>query len=313
MRLFMTLTASALVASLAAPTNAQCDSAADDVRNSVHAEWEAPAADLVDTAISAGSFNTLVTAVKAAGLVEALRAEGPFTVFAPDDAAFAKLPEGAVDGLLQEGNRELLGQILTYHVVPGALRAEDVVERDYLETLNGQRLPVSVDDSGVRIAGVAIKATDIETSNGVIHVMSGVMLPSDDDIVATAVAAGAFETLAAALDAAGLVAALQGEGPFTVFAPTDAAFAALPAGTVASLLEPANRAKLVEILELHVVPGRIFADQALSARRAESLSGETLSLGIREGRLTVNGAGIVDTDIAASNGVIHVIDTVLLP
>jgi transforming growth factor-beta-induced protein len=313
MRPFMTFTATALVAALSASAQAQCDSAETGVSNSVHASWEAPASDLVDTAVAAGSFNTLVTAVQTAGLVDALRADGPFTVFAPDDAAFARLPDGTVEGLLQEGNRALLGEILTYHVVPGALRAEDVVQRDFLETLNGQRLAVSVDDSGVRIAGVPLQATDIETSNGVIHVLSGVMLPSDDDLVATAVAAGGFETLAAALQAAGLVKALQGDGPFTVFAPTDEAFAALPEGTVASLLEPANRQTLVDILKLHVVSGRVFADQAVAARRAKALSGGTLSLGIRDGRVYVNDARIVATDLAASNGVIHVIDTVLLP
>ena len=133
------------------------------------------------------------------------------------------------------------------------------------------------------------------------------------DIVDTAVAAGSFKTLAAALQAAGLVETLKGQGPFTVFAPTDAAFAKLPAGTVDDLLKPANKAKLVAILTYHVVPGKVMAAQAATLTSAKTVNGASLTIRARDGKVMIDKATVTATDIAASNGVIHVIDTVLLP
>lgn len=133
------------------------------------------------------------------------------------------------------------------------------------------------------------------------------------DIVDTAVGAGQFKTLAAALKAAGLVDTLKGAGPFTVFAPTDAAFAALPAGTVESLLKPENRQKLVSILTYHVVPGRVTANQVAGMDAATTVQGDPLAIRASDGAVTINDARVVSTDVAASNGVIHVIDKVLLP
>ena len=133
------------------------------------------------------------------------------------------------------------------------------------------------------------------------------------DIVDTAVQAGQFKTLVAALQAAGLVDTLKGAGPFTVFAPTDAAFAALPAGTLDTLLKPENRAKLAAILTYHVVPGRVTADQASGLRSAKTVEGEALAIGTTRGAVTVNDARVVKADVPATNGVIHVIDKVLLP
>jgi uncharacterized surface protein with fasciclin (FAS1) repeats len=133
------------------------------------------------------------------------------------------------------------------------------------------------------------------------------------DIVDTAVAAGSFKTLAAALGAAGLVETLKGEGPFTVFAPTDAAFAKLPAGTVESLLEPANRAKLQAILTYHVVPGAVMASDVVKLTGAKTVNGQSVTIRVAGGAVTVDGANVIKTDIATSNGVIHVIDSVILP
>ncbi|MFM7037283.1 MAG: fasciclin domain-containing protein [Planctomycetaceae bacterium] len=134
------------------------------------------AADIVDTAVGAGSFGTLVAAVKAAGLVETLKGEGPFTVFAPTDAAFAKLPKGTVESLLKPENKDKLVAILTYHVVPGKLKAADVVAKKELKTVNGKTASITT-DGGAKIAGATISATDIETSNGIIHVIDSVILP----------------------------------------------------------------------------------------------------------------------------------------
>jgi len=133
------------------------------------------------------------------------------------------------------------------------------------------------------------------------------------DIVDTAVAAGSFKTLTAALQAAGLVDTLKGPGPFTVFAPTDAAFAKLPAGTVEMLLKPENKARLTRILTSHVVAGKVMAADAAKLTSAKAVSGETLTIAAHDGAVTIDKAKVVKADIAASNGVIHVIDTVILP
>ncbi len=269
--------------------------------------------DIVQTAVAAGSFNTLAKALGAAGLVEALQGDGPFTVFAPSDEAFAKLPAGTVENLLKPENKAQLQAVLTYHVVPGAVAAVDVVELSGATTLNGQRIGIASSDQGVTVDGARVVKTDIRCSNGIIHVIDAVILPSSKDLVKTAVEAGSFGTLAKALGAAGLVDALQGEGPFTVFAPTDEAFAKLPAGTLEDLLKPENRAKLVAILKFHVVPGRVFSDAAAKGATVSTLQGGELTTRSERGAVLVNGARVVSADIDASNGVIHVIDRVLLP
>ena len=137
--------------------------------------------------------------------------------------------------------------------------------------------------------------------------------PATKDIVDTAVAAGSFKTLAAALKAADLVETLKGKGPFTVFAPTDAAFAKLPAGTVESLLKPENKAKLVAILTYHVVAGQVMAAEAAKLPSAKTVNGESLTIHAMGGKVMVDGATVTTADIACSNGVIHVIDQVILP
>jgi len=133
------------------------------------------------------------------------------------------------------------------------------------------------------------------------------------DIVETAVAAGSFKTLAKALQAADLVTTLKGAGPFTVFAPTDESFAKLPAGTLENLLKPENKAKLRRILAYHVVSGTVMAGDVVKLQSANAVSGDTVKIGAQNGGVTVNQANVVKTDIAASNGVIHVIDAVMLP
>lgn len=135
--------------------------------------------DIVDTAVAAGSFNTLVTAVQAAGLVDALKGEGPFTVFAPTDEAFAKLPEGTVESLLKPENLERLQAILKYHVVPGQLTATEVLGADGADTLLGDRLSFSTSDSGATVENAGIIKTDIGCSNGLIHVIDTVLIPAE--------------------------------------------------------------------------------------------------------------------------------------
>jgi len=136
--------------------------------------------DIVDTAVGAGSFNTLVAAVQAAGLEETLRGEGPFTVFAPTDEAFAALPEGTVENLLKPENKDQLIAILTYHVVPGKVTSTDVVKVKEAKSVNGTAIPIAVNDGKVNVDSATVVQVDIMASNGVIHVIDAVMLPDDN-------------------------------------------------------------------------------------------------------------------------------------
>jgi uncharacterized surface protein with fasciclin (FAS1) repeats len=280
---------------------------------------------IVDIAVSDENFSTLVTALEAAGLVEALQAEGPFTVFAPTNEAFAALPEGALDGLLAD--TEALSSVLLYHVVSGAVKADEVVSLDGQEvaTLSGEAVKVMIDGESVMINEAKVIVTDIEASNGVIHVIDAVLLPpaeemSDDEmdkmdqtIVDIAVSDENFSTLVTALDAAGLVEALQAEGPFTVFAPTNEAFDALPEGALEALV--ADPEALTDVLLYHVAEGKAMAADVveLDGQKVETLLGQYLDVMIDGDAVMLDNAQVVITDIEASNGVIHVIDSVLLP
>lgn len=269
--------------------------------------------DIVDTAVAAGSFKTLAAALTAADLVDDLQGTGPFTVFAPTDEAFAKLPAGTVENLLKPENRQALIGVLTYHVVAGEVPASKVVKLSTAATLNGQRVDIKATDAGVTVDGANVVKTDIMCSNGVIHVIDAVILPASDSIPATAKNAGTFGTLLTAVKAAGLSDVLSGEGPFTVFAPTDEAFAKLPAGTLESLLKPENKAQLAGILKYHVVAGRVYSDAALAAGKAKTLQGSEIQIKVDGGKPRVNAASLTATDIDTANGVIHVIDQVILP
>lgn len=269
--------------------------------------------DIVDTAVAAGQFKTLASALESADLVSALKGQGPFTVFAPTDEAFAKLPKGTVEGLLKPEAKGALTGILTYHVVAGAVDAAKVAKLSNATTLNGQRVDIAVKGGAVMVDKAKVVVTDIKCSNGVIHVIDSVILPASDNIPATAVKAGTFKTLVAAAKAAGLVDALSGDKPLTVFAPSDEAFARLPDGTVASLLKPENIDQLKQILLYHVVEGRVYSDQALKLKEAPTLAGSPLKISAKKKGAFINKSKLTALDIEASNGVIHVIDAVLMP
>jgi transforming growth factor-beta-induced protein len=263
--------------------------------------------DIVDIAASAGSFKTLVAAVSKAGLVETLKGPGPFTVFAPTDAAFAKLPEGTLESLLKPENKEKLIEILTFHVVSGRLTAADVRKLPVADTVQGTSLLFAQGPIGVTVDGVSVVQADVLATNGVIHVIDRVLLPKD--LVKTAKQAGQFNTLLAAAKAVGLVDALKKpDANLTVFAPTDQAFEMLPAGTVEDLLRPANRERLAAILKYHILPSRLlFTQDGLKTLQGDALQVRPV------GKVKVEQANIVATDIKATNGVIHVIDSVLIP
>jgi len=273
--------------------------------------------DIVDTAVADGRFTTLAAALGAADLVDTLKGEGPFTVFAPTDDAFAKLPEGTVESLLLPENLEQLKSILLYHVVSGKVMTSDVVILESADTVLGDAVSIKVEDGKVYLNDtVEVIITDVEAYNGVIHVIDSVLLPPAklSDIVDTAVADGRFTTLAAALGAADLVETLKGEGPFTVFAPTDDAFAKLPEGTVESLLLPENLEQLQSILLYHVVSGKVLAADVVTLESADTVLGDAITIKVEDGKVYLNDSiEVIITDVEASNGVIHVIDAVLLP
>ncbi len=307
------------IMSIAGLAVAQCDSA----KQAQCESWDAPQArivntslesdkDIVATAVAAGNFKTLAAALQAAGLVEALQGKGPFTVFAPTDEAFAKLPAGTVETLLKPENKERLISILKYHVVPSRVLAKDV-KAGPVVTLEGQRFDITTTGNKVMVDQATVTATDVMAKNGVIHVIDRVILPSDKTIVATAVEAGSFTTLAKLLTAADLVSALEAKGPFTVFAPTDEAFAKLPKETLDSLMLPENKAQLTKILTYHVIPGRVFSDAAAKGATVKTLNGQEVTTRSESKNVMVGNAKVISADIDAVNGVIHVIDTVLLP
>ena len=268
---------------------------------------------IVETAIEAGNFNTLVTAVKAAGLVETLNGQDEFTVFAPTDSAFENVDPAVLESLLQPENKTRLQQVLTYHVLPGRVTARQAYDLTEASSVNGQRLTLDLKNTPLRINDAQITLTDIPCSNGVIHVIDAVLLPNQSTVLANAFQAGNFSTLLTAIGIANLNDALNSSGPFTVFAPTDDAFAALPAGTVDQLLQPENRDQLIDLLKYHVVPGRIYADMAVKAGRAKTLSGSTINIGVSAEGLNVNQAKVLAKNLEATNGVIHVVDQVLMP
>jgi uncharacterized surface protein with fasciclin (FAS1) repeats len=184
------------------------------------------------------------------------------------------------------------------------------------KTLEGSSVAIKTEGGSVYIDKAKVTTPDIMASNGVIHVIDSVLIPKsaaapEKNIVKTAIAAGQFKTLASLLTKAGLAGVLQGKGPFTVFAPTDAAFAKVPKATLAALAK--NKAKLRAVLLYHVVKGKVTAAQAMKLHSAKTLNGKSVSIRVKGGKVIVGGATVVKANVNASNGVIHVINKVLIP
>ena len=273
---------------------------------------------IVDIAVSNPDFSTLVAAVKAAGLVETLAGKGPFTVFAPTNAAFAKLPKELLADLLKPENKEKLVAILTYHVVPGKVMAADVVKVTEAKSVQGQAIAVKVANGNVTLNGSSkVIKTDIVGSNGVIHVIDSVILPPEQSaktIVELAMGSKDLSTLVTAVKAAGLVETLAGKGPFTVFAPTNEAFAKLPKEVLADLLKPENKDKLAAVLTYHVVAGSVSAKDVVKLKAAKSVQGSPIAVTVQGDSVMLNGSSkVIKTDIMGSNGIVHLIDSVILP
>jgi transforming growth factor-beta-induced protein len=264
--------------------------------------------DIVETTKANGSFSTLVTALTAANLVDTLKGTGPFTVFAPTDAAFNALPSGLLNELL--ANSTALTQVLKFHVVSGKLTGHDLASLNSVTSLQGEGLPVTIVGGITNIGRAKVTQTDIVCSNGVIHVIDAVLIPSGIMNIIQALKFYGFSTLITAIQTADLTSTMEGAGPFTVFAPTNAAFTALPAGTLDSLL--ADKTALANLVTYHVVSGKLMAANVATQTTLTTLQGSTLAI-TTTGGTKVNGANIIMGDIECSNGVIHLIDAVLTP
>ena len=270
---------------------------------------------VVDVIVNSEDHTLLEAAVGAANLVEALSGEGPFTVFAPtDDAITALVTElgiTAEDLLALEG----LADILTYHVVGATALSTDLMDGDTFTTLNGADITVSIMDGTVMINNATVTVADITTDNGVVHVIDAVLMPPTPEVtptVADIIAESADHTvLAAVLDSADLDVVLAGEGPFTVFAPTDAAFDAVPPMVLLDLLT--DNAALTNVLTYHVAGDSLMSTDLSDGQNIETLFGADVTITIVDGNVMVNNAMVTVADIVGANGVVHVIDAVLLP
>ena len=270
-----------------------------------------PPPSVVEIIASSPVHNILETAVLAAGLETALSGEGPFTVFAPTDFAFAALPDGTIDALLADP-QGILTDILLYHVAGANALSTDLSDGQTITTLNGKDVTVTINSNGVFINDAQVVFADIVASNGVVHVIDAVLTPPTTTVVDVIVDSPVHNTLEAAVLAADLAGTLSGEGPFTVFAPTDDAFAALPAGTIDALLAD-PQGLLTEILLYHVVGAEVLSSDLSDGQTAMTLNGQDLTVSITNDGVFINDAQVIVADIVADNGVVHVIDAVLLP
>jgi uncharacterized surface protein with fasciclin (FAS1) repeats len=276
---------------------------------------EPPTNTILDVVVNSDVHNTLEAAVLAAGLQGALSGPGPLTLFAPTDAAFAALPAGTIDALLADPTG-LLTEILMYHVVGAVALSSDLADGMMITTLNGQAVMVTINANGIFINNAQVIVADIIADNGVVHVIDAVLLPPGpqptNTILDIVVDSPDHNTLEAAVLAAGLQGALSGPGPLTLFAPTDAAFAALPAGTIDALLaDPTGL--LTEILMYHVVGAVALSSDLADGMMITTLNGQAVMVTINANGIFINNAQVIVADIIADNGVVHVIDAVLLP
>jgi len=280
--------------------------------------------DVVDIAIANATFSHLVDAVIKADLVDALRGDGPFTIFAPTDAAFEALfADLGINGI-EDLSAEDLTPILTYHVVSGNVRAADV-STGTVSTLNAEAdLEIDADGSGVIINGSSnVIATDVQGTNGVIHVIDKVLIPGAEEeaqsIADIAAANGDFSSLVAALDKAGLVETMDGEGAFTVFAPTNQAFQDLFTNLGVSGIEDLSVETLTQVLLYHVLGSKVMSTDInpgyveTLATNSPDMDPVMLRLDTSDGVKLNKETTVTSADIEAFNGIIHVIDKVLLP
>jgi len=261
----------------------------------------------------------LVKLVTDAGLAETLSGAGPFTVFGPTNAAFAKLPRAVIERLTRD--KKLLADVLKYHVVSGNVYSSQLSDNLQAQSLlmlpDGKaadiRINIYNDGKLITADGSPVVLPNQNASNGVIHVVDRVMFPIPFTSIPGEITRqrGRFSTLLTAVTAAGLVETLSGAGPFTLFAPTNAAFAKIPKDVLDKLL--ANKTALTDVLTYHVISGAFWSSSLSNGMMPKTVEGKTLTIKIDDAGVMINDAKVVEADVAVTNGVIHVIDTVLLP
>ncbi len=266
---------------------------------------------VVDIIVNSVDHNTLETAVIQANLAATLSSNGPFTVFAPTDAAFDNLPDGVLDNVLADN--DVLTAILLHHVHSGNALSSDLSDGMEVSTLNDDILTVSIDGEVVMIDMATVTVVDIIASNGVVHVVDMVLLPATEDQTVMSIIANspAHTILEEAVLAAELDGTLSGDGPFTVFAPSDDAFDGLPAGALDLIL--ANTEQLTDLLLNHVHSGDVLSTDLSDGMMVPTLNETELIVSIDGMTVMIDLATVTQADLTASNGVVHIIDKVLLP
>lgn len=270
---------------------------------------EPGANDVAGVTAAAADAGTMADALQASGLAAELGDEGPYTIFVPVNTAFDALPAGAVEGLLASDNREVLLDLLNFHVVPGRYDLASFRDGQALKTREGKTLKVTVKGGLVEVNGVRLRTADLEATNGVVHLIDGV-LTTGLDARQFAGLTPQLSTLLEVMDASGLGGTLSGNTLITLFAPTNAAFANMDAVVQRRMLAPANQAMLQKILNYHMLPGRYLASDMREGADMATIQGQTVHITVSFGR-KVNAANILTTDVRVSNGVVHVIDRVL--
>jgi transforming growth factor-beta-induced protein len=270
--------------------------------------------DLVGTATQAANLATLVTAIQAANLVEKLKSPGPFTIFAPTDQAFSTLDSDTLN------DKQAVSDILLYHIAATRVLSDSLVNGATIKTLLGDNLTIHKDGKIVKVGEAEITLTPLKATNGLIYLLDKVLLPPDKAVVSAPNATitqiltsdRRFSTLVTALKATGVYTDLQGTGPFTVFAPTQQAFTVLPTSLVDSLFHGPQ--VWTRVLHYHIIPGKkILATEFTNQEVEQTQEGSTLVFSKQGNSFLVEQAKITQTDIQAANGVIHVIDKVLVP
>lgn len=269
------------------------------------------AQSIADIVADSPDHNTLEAALNAAELTSVLDGTDEFTLFAPTDAAFANLPEGLVEALLTDPSG-VLTEVLLYHVVSGAAPSSALSDGQMVATVNGQDVTVSIADGNVMINSAMVTVADIMADNGIVHVVDAVLVPTTTTIYDVVTQSPDHTTLETAIDLAGLDGTLSGPGTFTLFAPTDAAFAAVDPATLNALLAD-PQGLLTDVLLYHAVGSIALSSNLSDGASVPTLFGENVTVTIDGSTVMINEAMVTVADIVTINGIVHVIDAVLVP
>jgi len=279
---------------------------------------------IAETASADDNLSTLVSLLSWAG-VDILSDPGPYTVFAPTDAAFDKVNKGVLKCLQEEKYRTELASVLSYHVTMGESSSDMLKNEQKIPTVEGSTVTVTIAGTTIKINTATVTTPDVPATNGIIHVIDEVLIPIDNagvkalidtcsiDIPGTAIAIGNFGRLVKLLTDADLVQILSGDGPFTVFAPTNDAFEKLGPFVNSCLSSDKNKAGLIALLKYHVASGRVASSTLKNGTKVETLEGSDATVTIAGTTIKINTATVTTPDVSATNGIIHVIDEVLRP